>query len=111
MIVHTTRTQILGVAAAWREQYGHYKDQSWEWARVIGRQLDALDGETASAKDVEAIIGNDTWTKLQCEECESAADIVLEFKCASRSIMVCRGCLQKGIGLLDNETKRRRTKR
>jgi hypothetical protein len=74
MRLQTTRTQIRGVAAAWHRQYANPSDHH----AAIGRRLDALDKETATAEDVKAIIGNGSWTRLACDECEQEVDAVVE---------------------------------
>lgn len=71
----TIRSVILTVAARWRAQYPTPEDRAGRVAtkehRAVGERLDALDLSTVTAKEVDAIIGNDSWTALPaCSECE-----------------------------------------
>jgi hypothetical protein len=103
MKLRTTRTQIREVAAAWRRQYGGWDPQSDKAA--IGRKLDALDTETATAEDVLAIIGNNSWTRLTCDECEKDVSAVIQVGDADRDYRVmdlCAECLRAAAALVDS---------
>jgi hypothetical protein len=98
MQLHTTRSQIRGVAKAWREQYGTDKAD-------IAKRLDAL-GPDASAKEVENIIGNNTWTELNCDECGRDMSAVVRIGDPSdddyerRDVDLCEECLRKALDLI-----------
>lgn len=93
IVVLTTRSQIRGVAKSWQDQYPIVHEHH----EGIRECLDALDGETATAADVAAIIGNDSWTALACDVCgdDVAALVRLgdEPDYDSRTLSVCDGCL------------------
>lgn len=100
------RDLIRGVAERWRLNYEH----GGEWkppksslyrfdARAIYNALSALDAETATTADVTAIIGNDSWTKLTCNECRLQVSDVVEFDIDEESFAVCRDCLRKAVTL------------
>lgn len=67
MRLFNARTKIRGVPARWHNQYP--KGRAEESQLEVGRKLDALNLETASAADVDAIIGNNSWTTERCDEC------------------------------------------
>lgn len=93
-IVHTTRSLIRGVAKAWREQYpgGCAEDKLAIW-----HKLQLLDGETATAEDVDASIGNNSWTSLTCDGCgEDVAALAVvgqEEDYESATARMCQACL------------------
>lgn len=100
--VKTVRQQIRGVAAAWRAQYGD-RPKIPHLADVLPR-LEALDRETASAAEVDAIIGNPSWTGLRCDVChEDCAAIVQlgdEPDYDSTTLDICGECLAAASAIL-----------
>lgn len=58
--------------------------------------LQKLDLQTCSAEDVNKIIGNGSWTRLLCNECNKPADWVIEVGEApdyeSSTARLCRSC-------------------
>lgn len=93
-IVHTTRSLIRGVAKAWRKQYPKGCDADKE---TIWRKLQLLDGESASAEIVAAIIGNPSWTTLTCDGCGenvgALAVVGQEEDYESATARLCQPCL------------------
>lgn len=112
----TQRDQIRTVAERWKEQYCRrafspaanavidfwsttYSNESTE---AIYNKLAALDGETATAADVDAIIGNNSWSSVgyHCSECDTQpADAILqvgeELDYDSCTAFLCRDCAAK----------------
>ena len=85
----TQRMLIKAVAARWRKQYEPFTNESPLFAERMGlrslmtkkeiaERLDILNGETASVDDVANIIGNCSWTRLTCNECDREVDAVIE---------------------------------
>lgn len=111
MKLTTQRELIRTVAANWRRAYGpdfsdlHFsrhvdKSRHPLTKKQIMERLDALDGETATAEEVNAIIGNKLWTRLVCDECgREDADAVLvvgeEPDYDSCTASLCRSCVQQ----------------
>jgi hypothetical protein len=96
----TKRVLIREVAQRWADQYSEpywLKDAE---KQGIGRKLAALDGNTASAADVESIIGNDSWTRIDhCDDC-GAEDLqeAVEFgQYRESSQTVCMRCLRAAV--------------
>jgi len=109
MTLTTQRDRIRTVAERWRETYEPFTDDrprfSWRTGMVspplntrqIAEQLDALDPETATDEEVNVIIGNDSWTRLTCDECDEDVDAVLtvgeEPDHESHTASLCRTCV------------------
>lgn len=99
----TTRSQILSVAERWDRQYpsrrpDHVRDP-------IRKRLHELDKTTATAADVAAIIGNDSWTKCMCNECDQEVESVVEVgqepDYESATATLCVTCLKKAAALME----------
>lgn len=112
--LRTTRDMIRGVAERWRVQYGI----SGTWTRTISgdsekvyKRLLALP-DTATAKDVEAIIGNDSWTRLTCDQCDREVDAVVELgqrpDYASHAADICLDCLRTALNLAGGQQEGRK---
>lgn len=85
-------------ASRWAAQYANYAgDEAYSVHREIGRKLASLDPETVSAEQVNAIIGNDGWTTLKCNECNASVKTVLEVgeprDYESRTVRLCAWCV------------------
>lgn len=94
----TERTMILGVVARWDEQYRHYLAGD---KTEISKKLSALDLKTATAADVDGIIGNQSWTlPPACSECGRSAPVVIEVgqkpDYDSQTVWLCEPCLIRG---------------
>ena len=110
MKLTTQRDLIRTVAARWRQQYepfshdiplcsvrnGHRQTIP---KKEIAAMLDATDLETATPADIAAIIGNESWTRLTCDECGKDTDAVLtvgrEPDYESRTVSLCRSCVEQ----------------
>lgn len=72
----------------------------------IADQLDKLDVDTATPADVEAIIGNDSWTRLTCQQCGKDCLSVFSFitleESETHSFEVCAECLSRAALQLPN---------
>ncbi len=111
MIKVTKRSRIEDVANRWRRQYpelsddkkplfsvreGHQKQP--KSALKIYRELCILDLSTATEDDVAEIIGNPSWTRLECECCESHVDSLLIIKSYNDSgVLICGDCLNLAV--------------
>jgi hypothetical protein len=113
----TQRDLIAGVAAAWERQYYHRGgsgcDAQWSWtmngdSATIYRQLAALDPATATLEQVERIVGNRSWTRLDCDGCEAEVTEAVEVadNDGDWSTTLCRACLTAALALLPATTDR-----
>jgi hypothetical protein len=92
----TTRDRIRHVNSAWYSQYYHYKLGGFQddKNRLIYDALTALDRETATAADIEAIIGNASWTNIRCKECGELVDeaVILNYGDEYHTFTICETC-------------------
>lgn len=101
----TERTQVRNVAKLWRRQYPNSKQD-------IAEKLDALDVETATAEDVAAIIGNDSWCKpSKCNECGETVPVAVmvgeEPDYESATATLCFSCVEKALSLMGSNVELR----
>lgn len=76
----------------------------------IHKSLLALNPETATAAEVEAIVGNNSWTAVpHCDECGAAADQVVGLGEVldhdSAGAFICRECLVKALEFMTSGGK------
>lgn len=104
MKIITERTLIREVAEKWREAYS---DPHWikdKEKQAIGVNLAALDPERATPADVEAVIGNPSWTNVgECDECGKAVKALVEVGqdpgYDSSTARICKRCATKALAL------------
>ena len=114
MHITTQRDLIRAVAGRWRDTYAPFTNDKPMFSlhvarpvlrakKVISEELDALDPETATADEVNIIIGNESWTRLSCDECGSNVDVILtvgqEPDYESRTASLCKSCVQKAANM------------
>lgn len=96
MKIITERVLIKEVAKRWKEQYPNSEQD-------IYQKLKLLNKETATAKDVENIIGNSSWTNIpRCDECGQETEIVIQLGEepdyeSSTIVIICEDCLKQAI--------------
>ncbi len=99
MKIVSHRTLIRKVAERWRAQYGNAKGNKPPGCDEIQRRLDALNVATATVKDVSEIIGNSSWVRLKCDECEREVEAVIvlgqEPDYESHTAAVCQTCIDE----------------
>jgi hypothetical protein len=107
----TTRTLIRSVVKRWEAQYRPedvYVKLYGADKQTILAKLKELDPEQASPEEVEAIIGNTSWTRVTCDACGSEVGEVVrlgqepDYESATASI--CHECLAKAIKLIEGVT-------
>ena len=105
----TERDRILTVAERWDAQYSINIEgvpprpdnplASGDTARQISERLHKLNLKKVKASTVNKVIGNDSWTRLTCDECGRDVDAVLtvgqEPDYESRTASICRKCAEK----------------
>lgn len=106
MKVITTRSKILIVAERWKAQY--FTRHGEEWGRMaaghpeeIYNKLIKLDLEKCSSEEVEAIIGNFSWTRIFCDDCKEYVHKVVQLgeepDYDSSTVNACVDCLKKAL--------------
>ena len=87
----------IEVAALWKRQY--CAGGSWS-TNIAGRSskdiYDAIIdlGLAASPERINAVIGNDSWTRLECDSCHQDKDEVWAIAGDEYSTHVCRECVE-----------------
>jgi len=101
----TERDRILSVAEAWDAQYSiNIKGvpprpdkplASGDTARQISERLHKLNLKKVKASTVNNVIGNDSWTKLTCSQCNARvqAAVMLYGIGDDAQLQVCESCL------------------
>lgn len=94
IVVIERRDIIKGVSKAWDNQYRTY---GCERKTAIGERLKDLDLKTCSAKDVDEVIGNGSWTTNACDLCGEENERLLRIgddpDYEARFVDICGTCL------------------
>ena len=97
MQVITERDRIKQVVSSWSRTYsggGYGKDKL-----EILEKLKLLNLNTVTAKEIESIIGNSSWTDLKCQECEKYVKKVVrvgeEPDYESATVFLCVKCIKR----------------
>ena len=94
MKVITKREALLNVARRWRQQY---PTNIADATKVeIGEKLLAMPIGSITEAAINAVIGNDSWTKLECDECEKDSGALVVFEAGERFINICEPCIRRG---------------
>jgi hypothetical protein len=93
-----TKEQIIAnVAANWRRSYPHnYNLANNESSDAIWHRLK----EATTEKEINTIIGNESWTRNECAECGKDAEAVVAFDHYEERVQVCKKCLGKALKLV-----------
>ena len=111
----TARDRIREAPEKWRLTY--FRNEKWrevtlgvgrtkQSAKAIYDRLGELDTRVASRDDVANIIGNRTWTNIECDECgeDELSEAVIVAVSSEARATLCRPCLQRALGLLSAGT-------
>ena len=105
MILITERVKIKEAIVKFRELFGDGSYGGDIRGIAVGAELAKLNPETVSKAEVDALIGNKSWTRAEnCSEC-GAADVVVvelgeELDNDSLTAFVCESCLRKALNLI-----------
>jgi len=88
MQVTTQRSIIKDLPKRWRDTYAPFDNDSFLFAsrngysdaptkQEIADTLDTLDMDTTTPEEISNIIGNDSWTRLVCNECNKEVDTII----------------------------------
>lgn len=89
----TRQDVVADVAERWREQYPEGEpDRDEIYECLVSRKPSTVEA-------VEEIIGNDSWTILECDVCDERRDAVVMFdnRTTDYGTRICQDCLSKGI--------------
>ena len=79
----------------WKKQY--YKNSSWDYYgddRIEKYEQLVNLGKNKNPEDVDKIIGNSSWTRLICNNCNEDVDAVFIFGADETSCYVCGDCVK-----------------
>lgn len=103
----TRRSLVLEVVDRWRESYRHYifgphqADPHGKDKREAYERLQALHLGTCDPAEVDAIIGNGSWTRVSCDQCrkevEEAVIVGQEPDYESCTATLCRRCVAAAV--------------
>lgn len=102
MNITTKQWALSTVAERWKRQYPQSHQD-------IFQKLSALSA-VADEDEITKIIGNSSWTRLQCDECGRDVDAYVtigqEQDYDSSTARICRDCIAKALALFDAEALR-----
>lgn len=104
----TTRGLIRKVAGSWKEAY--CQGNRWTYGpdkELIYDRLKDLDLNATTKAEVDAIIGNSSWTNIKCDECSnpcsSAMQLGEEPDYESSTATICLGCLSDALAMAKDQ--------
>ena len=111
MRIINERTDVACVAERWRAQYPPGSKTARGPTDPIYEALKSLDPATATATDVEKIIGNRSWAGVySCHECNADVTEVVELgqepDYESHTAQICHSCLIKAVSLIGSSLQR-----
>lgn len=98
----TPQILVETVADRWMQQYGAFPRDSGHAA--ILNQLKALNPTPSAAKEINRIIGNESWTRMpKCDQCQRVKPALVlmgeEPDYESATAWVCQDCLVDALKL------------
>ena len=97
MKITTQRDLIRTAPKRWRNTYEPFNNDQLS-KREIADELDKLDLESATPSDVADIIGNESWTRITCDQCKKEVTAVLQVgerrDYESATANLCRKCVE-----------------
>lgn len=99
----TERDRIMQVCKRWLAQYP-IGSSNPEFIAIYHKLLQ-VDLRTCTGTDIANIIGNDSWTRMQCSECGLSVNWVLVVGEAphyeSNTAYLCKECLKRAAQYID----------
>lgn len=102
------------IAEVWKDRYfygsGWYHTMGFD-AEIIHNKLVAL-GSNPNPDAVDSIIGNNSWTRIECDACHGINHSMVEFDIPDDDddkVQICADCIDKAYHLIhqnDKEDKR-----
>ena len=90
----TKQHLVNTVDKRWKNQY--YRDDSWDYygEDKVEKYEDLVSlGSNKYPEDVDKIIGNSSWTRLICNNCNKDVNAVFIFGTREDSLYVCEACV------------------
>lgn len=100
----TRQSKANEAAKSWSHQYSN----SGFWGNDVSKQQTGFRlhdlGPTPDPDEVDKVIGNSSWTRTTCDECEAEnVDVVMvgqDEDYDSRTSSICKSCLIKAMAIL-----------
>ena len=102
MNIITKREIVASAVDRWVRKYSGYQDTGDKYDKgPITEKLKKLPLPHRE-KDINRIIGNNSWTELLCSECGNDVDAVAEFdiNCGEYSYLLCYVCLKNAASIV-----------
>ncbi len=71
------------------------------WSKPLYEDISNLPADAPESDFIE-IIGDDTWTRIKCDECQRSVDKVIDI--GGSAAMLCPFCLNEAMGMLTERT-------
>jgi len=99
------RNLVIQAISKYPSEYGDGVHPADKRGRSVGAELKALDPATATADQVNEIIGNKYWAgPTMCDECGTQSYDIVQLgeppDYESRTACICRNCLVNALALL-----------
>jgi hypothetical protein len=97
---------IKSVSETWKRTYYNLFQGTWKEVRrgssedYYKRLLDAKTEE-----EINTIIGNDLWTRNDCDECQKDQNMTIEYNVEEYTFNLCEDCLRKAIDAFRKQPK------
>ena len=112
MRIVTVRSLIQGLPEKWKKAYYVEHMDTWQFvftpsgmsrADAPYERLLALDLDTASREEIEAVLGRDwIWTQCECCSRDTGTAAVLETKDGEEMLRICIECLNEAGSALEH---------
>jgi hypothetical protein len=102
----TKENHVASVPARWRRQYG-----KGEWVNDFKKQdiQNKLDAAIPSKEVYDKIIGNQSWTRLECDSCGKDVEIVVFVKSKASDeygeSAFCKKCLEEYLKMINQDAR------
>ena len=103
MKVITKQDRIRDAIASFRKMWGNGSYGADQRGVAVGFELGLLNADKATAEDVNTLIGNASWTRLECDECKKDSEAVIEIgdkpNYESNTAYICVDCIRDAFEL------------
>lgn len=97
------QTQANSTASRWRCQYSGRIGMQGDDKDFVYQELMRL-GSSPKPESIEKIVGNTSWTSIQCSECKKDVQRVIQLgdepDYESNTALVCEYCLKEALQLI-----------
>ena len=97
MLLRTLEDEIKDVPRRWHNAYNYGEWLNDQDKQDKAEKLFALSSEELTKENIDKIIGNDSWTKLHCDECNEYVKkyIILSVDGGDCIYRICPECIKE----------------